>query len=67
MATGGVGVVSEAWFGAGLREDLRCLRFLRAIAFARIFGSETVQAAIVKRAKTHVMKERWGIDIDWWG
>jgi hypothetical protein len=41
-ATGGVVVVSEVGFGAELREVSRCLRFVRAIEFTRIFGLDAV-------------------------
>jgi hypothetical protein len=67
LATGGVGVVSEVGFGAGLSEVSRCVRFVRAVEFARIFGPEVVQAALVGLSKAHVMEETWGIVIDWWG
>jgi hypothetical protein len=57
LSTRGVGVVSEVGFGAGLREVSQCVRFVRAIEFTRIFGLDAVEAAIVERAKTHVMEE----------
>jgi hypothetical protein len=66
-AIGSVGVVSEFGFDAGLREVLRCARFVLAVEFARILGSEAVQAALVGLLKTHAIGRRWGTAIDWWG
>src|SRR5450755_3100027 len=59
LTSGGV-AVSKHGFDAGLREVLRCVRFVRTLEFTRIFGLKAVQAAIVEHAKTRVMELRWG-------